>query len=80
MRSTFLNARGGGAVHVWFTSANKISSEGEQLNTLLPKAVSQVLKQNKYVKSTDTHDSGSENEPENQNLENLNVGGEYKAE
>ena len=74
MKLTWSPACGGGSVRVRFQGDKKLPSKGEELNTLVINAVKEILKYNKCVKAKDEHDSGSEEEQENFNFEDLNIG------
>ena len=71
---------GSGAGCVRFTSAKKRLDEGEGLNAIAKNAVAQVPRKNKWVKATATYDSGSEDDPDNYNSENLNTQRDSEAE
>ena len=59
MKSTWLTARGGGAVSVRFQGAKKRPGEGEELHALVSNAVKEVLKSNKRLNAKYSSDSGS---------------------
>ena len=65
---------GGRVGHVRFQDTNKRPSEGQELNSLVARMVSEVLKQNKCAKDTSTHDSVSEEDPDNFTFKILNIG------
>ena len=52
--------------------------KGEELNAIVANVVAQVKK--KRDKATATNDSGSKDDPENYNIENINIGRDSKAE
>ena len=60
MKSTWPNARGGGAGCVRFQGDKKRSAEGEELNDLVANAVKSVLNTNKRKNSKGSSDSDSE--------------------
>ena len=75
---TWSTAFGGGEGCIRFTSANNILIKGEELNAIVANVVAQVKK--KRDKATATNDSGSKDDPENYNIENINIGRDSKAE
>ena len=68
MRLTWLTSCGGGSGCVRFQGANKHLTKGQGQNTLVASALLEVLKQNKHVKATDTHNYISEDDLENFNF------------
>ena len=57
-----------------FQGAKNCLAEGQDLNYLVTSMIQEVLKQNNHEKSTYTIDSGSEEDPDNINFENLSIG------
>ena len=78
MKSTCSNTRSGCAGRVRFQVAKTRPAEGEELYALVSNAVKEVLKSNKHLKSKASSDSGSEDEQENSNFDNLNSGKECR--
>ena len=74
MKSTWSTARGGGVVCVRFQGTKKRLAEGKELNDLVTNTVKEILKTNKCLKAKDENDSGSEEEQENFNFEDLKIG------
>ena len=54
--STWSTSRGGGAGRVRFQGAKKCPAKGQESNTLVARAVSEVLKKKKHAKSTTKHE------------------------
>ena len=76
MKSTCSTACGSGSVHVRFQGTKKRLEKSKELNDLFSNMVREVLKENNCAKSTSTHDSGSEEDMENFNFENISIGEE----
>ena len=76
IKSTWSAACGNGSGCIRFQGTNKRPDEGEELNALVTSAVKEILKSNKRVKSKAENDSGSEEEQEKFNSEDLKIGEE----
>ena len=74
MTFTWSTARSGSAGRVRFQGAKKRPAEVEELNSLVANAVKAVLTTNTCKKVKASSDSGSEDEQDHFNFENLKIG------
>ena len=74
MKLTWLTARGGGAGRLRFQVAKKRPVKGEDINSLVSKALKEDIKPNKRLKAKASNDSGLENKEKNFNFETLKIG------
>ena len=63
MKKNLSTSRGSKVGRLQFQGAKKRPAKGQELNTLVSNAISEVLKQNKRAKSAAMHGSGLEDDP-----------------
>ena len=74
MKLSWLTARGSGAGCVRFQGTMKRPAKGEELNALVTNALKEIIKSNRRLKYKAEKNSGSEEEQERFNFEDLNIG------
>ena len=73
IKSTWLNSHVIRSGRVWFQGAKKCQEKVKNINALVFRVVSDVLRQNKRAKYTSTKDSGSEDDPDKFNFKIPNI-------